>query len=279
MSERIETRLYVEEDLVAGQVIGLDSPRAHYLRTVLRLQSGARLALFNGRDGAWTARIDALGKGWASLAVETRLTEQRGEPDIWLCFAPIKRTRLDFLVEKATELGVARLQPVMTRHTVVERVNLARLAATVREAAEQCERLTLPQVMAPVRLTALLQDWPQDRQLLLCAEAGAASPLAEVLTATPPGGAQALLTGPEGGFASRELDALVALPFVRAVGLGPRILRADTAALAALSCWQALRGDAKHRPEERRALAGRLSLGPLADSDGPEDDGPGSDGR
>ncbi len=265
MSERIETRLHVESDLAAGQVVGLDSPRAHYLRTVLRLAPGARVALFNGRDGAWTARIEGLGKGWASLLVEELLTAQREEPDIWLCFAPIKRARLDFLVEKAAELGVSRLQPVMTERTVVERVNLGRLRATVREAAEQCERLTLPQVLDPLPLPALLAGWPEERDLLFCAEAGVARPLAEQLCDAGNRPLQALLTGPEGGFASRELDALLRLPFVRPVGLGPRILRADTAALAALSCWQALRGDGKQRPEERRAVAGRISLGPLAD--------------
>ncbi len=269
MSERIETRLFVECDLSAGQVVGLDSPRAHYLRSVLRLRSGALVALFNGRDGAWLARIEGLGKGWASLNVEHLMTEQRDEPDIWLCFSPIKRARLDFLVEKAAELGVSRLQPVMTERTVVERVNLIRLRANVREAAEQSERLTLPQVMDPVTLPALLDSWPRERDLLLCAEAGKARPLAEQLSDPANRPLQALLTGPEGGFAQRELDLLVALDFVRPVGLGPRILRADTAALAALSCWQAWRGDGKERPEERRAVAGRVSLGPLAgDGDG-----------
>ncbi len=264
MTERIETRLYVEGDLASGLVVGLDSPRAHYLRSVLRLQPGARVALFNGRDGAWTARIEGLGKGWASLTVEELMTAQRAEPDIWLCFAPIKRGRLDFLVEKATELGVSRLQPVITDRTIVERVNLGRLRANVREAAEQCERLTLPEVAEPIGLSALLADWPAERDLLFCAEAGQARPLADQLCAPDNRLLQALLTGPEGGFASRELDLLSSLPFVRPVGLGPRILRADTAALAALSCWQAWRGDGKQRPEERRAVAGRISLGSLA---------------
>lgn len=264
MSERIETRLYVESDLAAGQVVGLDSPRAHYLRSVLRLRSGALVALFNGRDGAWLARIEGLGKGWASLSVEHLVSEQRAEPDIWLCFAPIKRARLDFLVEKAAELGVSRLQPVMTERTVVERVNLNRLRANVREAAEQSERLTLPEVMEPLPLPQLLDGWPGERDLLLCAEAGAARPLAEQLSDSGNRSLQALLTGPEGGFAQRELDLLAATDFVRPVGLGPRILRADTAALAALSCWQAWRGDGKERPQERRAVAGRVSLGPLA---------------
>ncbi len=265
MSERIETRLFVDCDLSADQVVGLDSPRAHYLRSVLRLKPGALVTLFNGRDGAWLARIEGLGKGWVSLAVEALQSAQRPESDIWLCFAPIKRARLDFLVEKASELGVSRLQPVMTERTVVERVNLNRLRANAREAAEQCERLTLPEVSEPVRLSALLGAWPAERDLLVCAEAGEARPLAEQLTDPGNRPLQALLTGPEGGFAAQELDALSRLPFVRPVGLGPRILRADTAALAALSCWQALRGDGKERPEERRAVAGRVSLGPLAD--------------
>ena len=264
MNQRIETRLYVEMPLAEGQVVGLDPPQAHYLRTVLRLRTGALVVLFNGRDGAWTARIEGLGKGWASLGLESQLLPQRAGPDIWLCFAPIKRARLDFLAEKATELGVSRLQPVMTERTAVERVRLERLRATVCEAAEQCERLTLPEVMEPVNLARLLQTWPERRDLLVCAEAGEARALPAQLLAGGNRPSQAFLTGPEGGFAPGELDALTARPFVKAVGLGPRILRADTAALAALSCWQALCGDGKERPQDCRALAGRVSFGPLA---------------
>ena len=252
MAARIETRLYLEDDLGEGRTLGLDHARAHFLRTVLRLSRGAELALFNGRDGEWLARIDGLGKGWASLVVERRLREQDAAPDLWLVFAPIKRARLDFLVEKATELGVARLQPVMTQYTAVSRVNTERLAANAREAAEQCGRLSVPEVMAPKRLFDLLAHWPAERRVLLCAESGEARPIAEALSdqaaEAPEPRPAAVMTGPEGGYAPAELDALRKLPFVTPIGLGPRVLRADTAALAALACWQAALGDGRRRP-------------------------------
>jgi len=273
MAGDIVTRLYVEDALNEGAVIGLDHARAHYLRAVLRLQRGAGVALFNGRDGAWHARIEGLGKGWASLVVERLLAPQRPEPDLWLCFAPIKRARLDFLAEKASELGASRLVPVMTRHTAVSRVNRERLAANAREAAEQCERLSVPEVAEAVDLGRLIDGWFLGRRLYLCAESGEARPLAEVLLAErrrqgdgPPAPA-AFLTGPEGGFAAVELDLLVRQAFVTPVGLGPRILRADTAGLMALSCWQALLGDAKERPPAERALPGRESFQPLPADD------------
>ena len=254
MTARIATRLYVEDDLGPGVTLGLDPGRAHFLRSVLRLARGAELALFNGRDGEWLARIDGLGKGWASLLVETRRRPQGVPEDLWLVFAPIKRARIDFLVEKATELGVSCLQPVLTRHTDVARVNLDRLAANAREAAEQCERLSLPEVRPPRELFALLADWPARRRLLVCSESGPARPLAEVLLEAggPDAGPWAVLVGPEGGFARSELDGLGNLAFATPVGLGPRVLRADTAALAALACWQAVLGDGAERPPVRR---------------------------
>jgi 16S rRNA (uracil1498-N3)-methyltransferase len=273
MSGEISTRLYVEDELSEGAVIGLDHPRAHYLRAVLRLEKGALLALFNGRDGAWLARLEGLGKGWASLIVERLLQAQRPEPDLWLCFAPIKRARLDFLAEKASELGVSRLVPVMTRHTIVSRVNRERLAANAREAAEQCERLSVPEVAEPLDLGRLIDGWFLGRRLYVCAESGAARPLAEVLLeerqrqGSGPTEPAAFLTGPEGGFAAVELDLLARQAFVMPVGLGPRILRADTAGLVALSCWQALLGDAKERPPAERALPGRESFQPLPADD------------
>jgi len=248
---RIATRLHCEGSLEEGREIGLDHARAHFLRSVLRLQRGADLAVFNSRDGEWRARIDGLGKGWCSLAVLERLRAPQPEPDLWLVFAPIKRARIDFLAEKATELGVALLQPVMTRYTAVGRVNCERLTANVREAAEQCGRLGVPAVRDPVAFDALLADWPGARHILLCAESGAAEPIADALLRLRDAGAAgpwAVMLGPEGGFAESELDALRELPFVTAVGLGPRILRADTAAVAALACWQAVLGDGRRRP-------------------------------
>jgi 16S rRNA (uracil1498-N3)-methyltransferase len=242
MSRDHETRLFVEEPLEEGRVVGLDSERAHYLRTVLRLDRGARVALFNGRDGEWLARIDGLGKGWCSLSLERRTRGQAADPDLWLLFAPIKRGRIDFVAEKATELGVSAVWPVLTRRTDVARVNLERLRANAIEAAEQTERLSVPDLKEPERLDRILGGWDHGRALLVCAEAGPARPLAEVVPGLR-GRPAAVLTGPEGGFAQDELDQMRRLPFVVPVGLGPRILRADTAALAALACWQALAGD------------------------------------
>jgi 16S rRNA (uracil1498-N3)-methyltransferase len=246
------TRLFVDAELRTGGEIRLAGERVHYLRHVLRLEAGASVHLFNGREGEWHCSLVAAAKGHAAVAVERQLRPQAPEPDLWLVFAPIKRTRIDSVAEKATELGVSALQPVATRHTAVERVNLKRLQAIAVEAAEQCERLSVPQVRVPVTLGKLLAEWPAERRLLLCAEAGEARPIAEVLRSQIDAAARwAVMIGPEGGFARSELDALAKLPFVMPVGLGPRILRADTAALAALACWQAILGDGQQRPPHR----------------------------
>lgn len=253
------TRLNVADRLAAGRAVGLDHAQAHFLRSVLRLEPGARLAVFNAEDGEWLAEIEGLGKGWCSLKVLEQRRQPAAEPDLWLVFAPIKRARIDFMAEKATELGCSVLQPVMTRFTAVSRVNEERLAANAREAAEQCERLSVPAVRETVSFAQLLDGWPAERRLLVCAEWGEARPIAEALQtirAQTQGeaGPWAVMTGPEGGFAESELDALRKLPFVTPVGLGPRILRADTAALAAVACWQAILGDGAARPPA--ALAG-----------------------
>jgi 16S rRNA (uracil1498-N3)-methyltransferase len=243
---RPSTRLCVAADLAPGLSIGLSAAQAHYLRAVLRLDRGAAVALFNGRDGEWLGRIEGLGKGWCSMALEGRLRAQEPEPDLWLVFAPIKRGRIDFLAEKATELGVSELRPVITRRTIVERVNIERLAANAVEAAEQTQRLTIPVVREPEPLDRALEGWPVGRRLLLCDETGGGAPIAEAARGVA--GPLAVLTGPEGGFAETELDALRKLPFVTPVGLGPRVLRADTAALAALAVLQAVAGDWNVRP-------------------------------
>lgn len=236
------TRLYSDQPLGGGISVPLDDAQTHYLRNVLRLGAGARIALFNGADGEWWAEIENLRKnGGAARPVEQR-RKPRAEPDLWLVFAPLKRARIDYLVEKATELGVSALLPVITERTIVERLNLDRLRAHAREAAEQTERLTLPEIRDPVPLGALLADWPADRRLLACVESGAAPPVAEQLAREQPGKWAALI-GPEGGFADSELDAIGKLPFVCAVSLGPRVLRADTAAISALSLLQAFLGD------------------------------------
>jgi 16S rRNA (uracil1498-N3)-methyltransferase len=244
-------RLFVDAAMSTGASIALDAERAHYLRHVLRREKGAEVLLFNGRQGEWRAAIESFHKGGAILALERQTVAQREGPDLWLVFAPLKRERIDLLAEKATELGCRRLLPVFTQHTAVARVNVARLRAHAMEAAEQTERLDLPEVAEPARLEEVLAQWPAARRLLVCAELGQAMPIAHALAALPRGEPYAVMTGPEGGFAGSELDRLRDLPFVTPVGLGPRVLRADTAAIAALACWQALLGDGRERPPAR----------------------------
>lgn len=242
MAEQPKTRLYVDSPLAEGQSVGLDHERAHFLRHVLRLDRGNVVAVFNGRDGEWLARIDGFGKGWCSLTLAERRRVQNAVPDLWLLFAPLKKGRIDFVAEKATEMGVSRLWPVFTRRTDPNRVNVDRLRANAVEAAEQCERLTVPELADPVPLDRALSGWPAERTLYLCAETGATRPIAEAMRQAGPCPA-GILVGPEGGFDQSELDEIVKLPFVVPVGLGPRILRADTAVVAALACWQSLAGD------------------------------------
>lgn len=251
-----QARLHVKAPLAEGVAVELDSDRAHYLRNVLRLNEGDPVKLFNGADGEWRGIVQALGKRGATLCVEVRLRAPQAEPDLWLVFAPIKRARIDFIAEKATELGVSALLPVFTRHTAMARVNVARLQANALEAAEQTERLSVPRVHEAVTLEALLRDWPRERRLLLADESGGGKPIGTALReldASERAAPWAVLVGPEGGFHRDELDALHKLDFVTAVGLGPRILRADTAALSALTCWQALVGDWE-RPTPRLPL-------------------------
>ncbi|MBV8394257.1 MAG: 16S rRNA (uracil(1498)-N(3))-methyltransferase [Alphaproteobacteria bacterium] len=242
------SRLFVEADLSAGAEAPLSEAQAHYLRNVMRAGEGARLLLFNGRNGEWSAALSLRGKKAAAARVEAQTRQQEPEPNLWLCFAPIKKTRIDFVAEKATELGVSVLQPVLTQHTAVERVNVERLRANAVEAAEQTERLTVPEVRAPLSLPKLLGAWPAERRLLICDETGGGPPIADALAgldAAARAAPWAILIGPEGGFAGTELSLLRRMKDVTAIGLGPRILRADTAALAALACWQSMVGDWK----------------------------------
>ena len=233
-----KTRLYVTGDLGEGMALTLDEGQSHYLLHVLRAKTGNLVSLFNGRNGEWLAEI-AAGKRAVTAVCTRRVREQAGVPDLWLAFAPVKKTPADYLVQKASELGVSVLQPVFTRRTIVARVNLERMAANAIEAAEQSERLTVPEVREPVDFEKLLASWPNERRLYFCDEGGDAQPLARVAQPGPAG----ILTGPEGGFDPSEREALRALPFVTPVTLGPRILRADTAALAALAIWQSAAGD------------------------------------
>jgi 16S rRNA (uracil1498-N3)-methyltransferase len=210
----------------------------------MRLCEGDAVALFNGSDGEFRARIESFGKRAAHLLIEAQLRAQHAEADLWLVFAPIKRARIDYLIEKATELGASALIPVITRHTHVERLNFDRLRAHAIEAAEQSARLTVPRLAEPRALEDVLAAWDASRRIVLCDESGTAPP-ASVALANQRAAAWAVLIGPEGGFAETELDALRKLPFVSPVSLGPRILRADTAALAGLAVLQALRGEAR----------------------------------
>jgi 16S rRNA (uracil1498-N3)-methyltransferase len=213
------------------------------LRHVLRLGPGAAVAAFNESAGEWLCHLGERGRGRSVLDPIRQIRPPDAEADLWLVFAPLKRARLDWLVEKASELGAAALLPVWTARTQPERLNRDRLHAIAVAAAEQSERLSVPEIRSPGRLGVLLAAWPADRRLILCDESGAGIPIAEALAALPPGVPTALLVGPEGGFADTELDALGKLPIVTRVGLGPRVLRAETAALAALAVFQAIAGD------------------------------------
>lgn len=228
-------RLFVDEALGAGRSVTVDG---NYLAAVLRLGPGDRVKLFDDRSGEWLAEISEAGKKRVTLIVRELLREREQVPDLWLLFAPIKRGRIDWLVEKATELGIARLVPVTTRRTIVDRLNLNRLRAHAIEAAEQCERTTLPELVAPAKLEAVLRDWPEGRTLYFADEVGG-EPLASAAARGP----AAILIGPEGGFTDEERAAIRGMAVARPVSLGPRILRADTAALAAISLWMGAAGD------------------------------------
>jgi 16S rRNA (uracil1498-N3)-methyltransferase len=237
-----KVRLYVESALGEGVRVVPDDGQAHYLRHVMRAKAGDRVSLFNGRDGEWLARIAEASKRGCILECQRLTAKQTGVPDLWLMFAPIKKTPADYLTQKATELGVRALQPVITRRTIVTRVNLERMRANAVEAAEQSGRLDVPEIREPLAFEKLLAAWPRERHILFCDEALEAPAIVEALRVAPEG-PWAVFTGPEGGFDPAERAALRALPFVTPVSLGARILRADTAALAALSVWQSVKGD------------------------------------
>lgn len=238
-------RLFVDAPLQNGVAVGLSTDQAHYLGRVMRMAVGDGVTLFNGRDGEWRAELAELDKR-AAVAVpkdQTR-TQDAEAPGPWLAFAPVKKTGTDFIIQKATELGVSRLIPVQTANTQTGRTNTDRLRATAVEAAEQCERLSVPVVDDMVDLAVLTADWPAGRTLFVLDETGGGKPLAPA-AAEAAGGAVGFLVGPEGGFQGRELDSLGKLDFITPVTLGRRILRAETACLAALAVWQAVAGDWK----------------------------------
>jgi 16S rRNA (uracil1498-N3)-methyltransferase len=231
-------RLFVGQPLSEGVMLTLDGAAANYLGAVLRLGPGAGVKLFDDRSGEWLAEVRDAGKRKVVLAVAQRLRQREAVPDLWLLFAPLKRGRIDWLVEKATEMGAARLVPVLTRRTIVDKLNLERLRAHIIEAAEQCERTALPDLAEPTKLEMALRDWPEGRTLYFADEGGGA-PLGEAVVPGP----AAILIGPEGGFTDEERVAIRAVPGAKPVSLGPRILRADTAAVAALAVWMVRAGD------------------------------------
>jgi 16S rRNA (uracil1498-N3)-methyltransferase len=235
-------RLYVEAPLAAAGIVALESAQAHYLTTVLRLKSGAPVLVFNGRDGEWSATIEVQRRG-ASLRIGEPVRAQTVAADLHYLFAPLKAARLDYMVQKAVEMGAARLQPVLTRHTQTARVNTERMRANAVEAAEQCGVLTVPAVGEPATFQALLAARDPARWLIFCDEdAEVTNPIA-ALAVMPRHASLGVLIGPEGGFADDERTALLKSPNVVRVCLGPRILRADTAAVAALTIVQAVIGD------------------------------------
>ena len=240
MSTNAKIRLYVEQPLGQGQSIPLSRDQAHYLFGVMRLSVGAHVLLFDGQTGEWLTEVVEAGKRGGTLSCVEQIKPLQMPPDLWLMFAPIKKARTDFIVEKAAEMGAARIMPVQTDFTNSERIRQDRLQAHAVEAAEQCGGTFVPEVTDLQKLDRLLAEWPEDRQLMFCDEArvGEALGLGDVSR-----GPWAILIGPEGGFSDAERNRLSALAQARVVSLGPRILRADTAAVAAMTLWQQQLGD------------------------------------
>ncbi|MBK6296541.1 MAG: 16S rRNA (uracil(1498)-N(3))-methyltransferase [Sphingomonadales bacterium] len=233
-------RLFVESPLADSIELSVSGPQAHYLISVMRMKIGSPIKLFDSISGEWLAEVAIIGKRDLILRVTGQLRAREAVPDIWLLAAPIKKARIDLVAEKACELGVARYQPVITRRTVIERLNMDRLRSHMVEAAEQCGRTMLPDMAEPIKLAALLRAWPTDRILYFADESGG-EPFANAAAARQ--GPAAILIGPEGGFDDEERTAIRALPQSVPISLGPRILRAETAAIAALSIWMASAGD------------------------------------
>lgn len=247
MSKAIEkARLYIDHDLVAGAFLTPDKDQSHYLLSVMRMTSGDLVSLFNGRDGEWRAIVTVTGKKSCVLGVTEQTRPQQSSPDLWLLFAPVKKARLDFMAQKASEMGASRIWPVQTDYCQISRVNDSRLAANAIEAAEQTERLDIAEIMDFVPLTTALEQVEPDRVLIWCDEDSAGQPAHNAITAMAAGNRPdkaAILIGPEGGFSDSERAFLARRQNCLKVSLGPRILRADTAVIAALTCYQSVWGD------------------------------------
>lgn len=241
-----KARLYVDVPLRDGGFVAVSKEQAHYLGNVMRLSIGTVIALFNGQDGEWHGVIDTLGKQGAQIALMRQTRQQTNSPDLWLLFAPVKKARLDFIAQKASELGASRIWPVRTDFCQISRVKDERLAANAIEAAEQTERLDVARVMNFDKLSTALADLEDDRLLIWCDEANAGMGqhnITKALAAIDPPEKAAILIGPEGGFSPAERKVLTQIDNCLTTSLGPRILRADTAAIAALACYQAICGD------------------------------------
>lgn len=242
-------RLFVEGSLQTGATLPLPEAQSHYLLSVMRCADGTPLAVFNGQDGEWLATLSLISRKKAELRIESPRKPLQASPDVWYAFAPLKHGRIDFIAQKATELGASALLPVLTARTIASRVKDERLQANAIEAAEQSERTDVPQVFEPQRLEALLADWPEGRVLLYGDESGEGKSPVTLFADLPQDIRQwAVLVGPEGGFTPEEFARLRALPFAHGISLGPRILRADTAGLAALTAVMAWRGDWDIKP-------------------------------
>lgn len=245
-------RLFVPGPLATDAVVAIEGTQAHYLSRVMRVASGDAVILCDDATGEWLAEVSEAGKRGVTLSVQQQLRPREDVPDFWLCAALLKKPNFDLVLEKATELGVRRIQPLVTRRCVADKLNEDRALTIVTEAAEQCARTALPELGAPQRLDAMLRDWPADRTLFFADENGG-DPAAVVFAAHP--GPAALLIGPEGGFDDAERDAVRALPQARAIGLGPRILRAETAVIAGVGLWMGTVGDWHNSLAQQKPLA------------------------
>ncbi len=239
-NKKPRTRLYINNEFKSGDIHLIDGNQGHYLVNVLRVQLGETLKVFNGVDGEWGAEIVKVGKGKAKISIGEKLAEQTNEPDLWYLYAPVKKARVDYIIQKATELGVARIIPVVTKRTNLDRIKYDKLVANAIEASEQSGRMTVPHIEELASLEEKLEYWPDDRVLVFCDEVRHAGQMRNL-----PSDFQkwAILVGPEGGFSPEEREMIKSQQNAFAVTLGPRILRADTAAVSAISLWQNYFGD------------------------------------
>lgn len=234
------TRLYIDCEFKSGEIHLIDGNQGHYLVNVLRTQLGEMLTIFNGRDGEWSAEIIKVGKGKTKIIIGGQTATQTREPDLWYLYAPVKKARVDYMIQKATELGAGRISPIVTKRTNMDRIKYDKLVSNAIEASEQSGRMTVPQIDELVSLEDKLRDWPKDRALIFCDEAETAGAMADI---KPLYEKWAILIGPEGGFSQDERELIRSQTNTISVTLGPRILRADTAAVAALTLWQTFLGD------------------------------------